>query len=301
MKKNFCTFIVVFVVCLLTVSITACAKNSKTDDSETIVESNNYSHTINISSEKLFNYYFTVSETNSFSSNYNFGTGGSSKYGTKSTSTITVTPKLTGFVDYSGYVELKAETEKENKSEKVLKNRKINIEYWGTTIDSYDVNNETNQNDYTISFSDVNYKFNSVNIVITYHHEGLSGNNNLSFETISITKYNYKSYLSVKIENRSYSKTTYKENDTYHRYPIYTYYYYQTYTILPVAVIEGCKEFNNIVLKFDNGVTIELDALGMATYKSPEYSEEKPIPKLSNIEGCIDFYPIATYNYETEI
>ncbi len=50
-------------------------------------------------------------------------------FGLYSKSTI-----LTGFVDYSGYVELKAVTESENESEKVLKNRKINIEYCGDEI-----------------------------------------------------------------------------------------------------------------------------------------------------------------------
>ncbi|MDE6060889.1 MAG: hypothetical protein K2G31_05405, partial [Clostridia bacterium] len=78
---------------------------------------------------------------------------------------------------------------------------------------------------------------------------------------------------------------------------IYTYHYYQTYTITPSSQVKGYKEFNNIVLSFDNGVTIALDALGRATYKSDEYSVEKAIPTLSKIVGCIDFYPPAIYEY----
>ena len=310
MKKFFRVIMIAFVICLLSVLFVACASNSNLPDnnlpndntdngnqSGNITETDKYTHTVKIDSENLFNYYFTFSATNNYTSNYNFGTSSSSKYGTKSTSTVTVTPKLTGFVDYSGYVELKPETENENKSTKVLKNRRINIEYWGATTDIYEVNNETQQNDDSISFIDINYKFYAVNIVITYHHEGLSGIPNLSYETILITKYNYKSYLTINIENKSYTTTTYAENDKYHRNPIYTYHYYQTYTIMPSSQIKGYKEFNNIKLTFDNGTMIALDALGKATYKSDEYSAERAIPKLSNIVGCIDFYPSAIYEY----
>ncbi len=134
-------------------------------------------------------------------------------------------------------------------------------------------------------------------MVVTYHHEGLSGILDLSYERIFITKYNYKEYLTLKVENRSYTTTSYDKNDIYHRNPIYTYHYYQTYNITPSTKIKGYKEFNNIVLTFDNGVSIALDALGVATYKSEEYSTERPLPKLANIEGCIDFYSPAIYEY----
>lgn len=309
MKKFFRTLILSLIVCILGISLVACANNSNLSNndlpndsadnnhSENAIESNKYTHTVKIDNEKLFNYYFTFSATNNYSSNYNFGTSSSSNYGTKSISTITVAPKLTGFVDYSGCVELKPETESENKSAKVLKNRRINIEYWGTATDIYEISNETQQNDSTISFNDINYKFYAVDMLITYHHEGLSGNLNLSYETISMTKYNYKSYLTIKIENQSYCTTSYNENDYNHRNPIYTYHYYQTYTITPSTQIKGYKEFNNIQLTFDNGTVITLDALGKATYKSEEYSVEKLIPQLSEIMGCIDFYPPAIYEY----
>ena len=305
--KNFIRIIMIsFVICLLSISFVACASNSNlpdknlpndNTDSDNQIEVDKYTHTVKIDNENLFNYYFTFSTTNNYSSNFNFGTSSSSKYGTKSTSTITIAPKLTGFVDYSGYVELKPETESENKSNKVLKNRRINIKYWGTTTDIYEVTNETQQNDSTISFNDINYKFYAVDMVITYHHEGLSGNKLLSYETIYMTKYNYKSYLTIKIENQSYRTTSYNDNDYNHRYPIYTYHYYQTYTITPSTQIKGYKEFNNIQLTFDNGIIIALDALGKATYKSNEYSNEKVIPNLSKIVGCIDFYPPAIYEY----
>jgi len=302
--KKLLTFAMIVVIGASSIGLMSACKNTisnddlPTDDNslENIPETPNYTHSVKIDNEDMFNYYFTFSATNKYDSFYNFGTSSSSKYGTKSTSTITVTPKLTGFVDYSGFVELQAETESENKSSKVLKSRHINIEYWGATIDNYEVSNETQQNDSTISFNDVNYKFKSVDMTITYHHEGISGNTNLSYKTIFMTKYNYTSYLSVNIENQSYRTTSYDKNNYYYD-PIYTYHYYQTYTITTSSQIKGYKEFNHIILTFDNGIVIKLDALGKATYKSQEYSVEKATPKLSKINGCIDFYPPAIYEY----
>lgn len=297
MKKFFRIIMIFCVLCILSVLFVACASDTNDNNSGNAVDPNEYTHFVNINNETLFNYYFTFSTTYSFDSNYNFGTSSSSQYGTKSTSTITISPKLKGFVHYSGFVKLKAETENKNISKKVLETRKIKIEYWGTTTDTYDISNETKQNDNSISFNNVNYSFYDADIVITYHHEGLSGIKDLSYETISITKYNYSSYFTIKIENNSNRTTTYNETDIYHRNPIYTYHYYQTYTITPSSQIKGYKEFNNIVLTFDNGISVALDALGTATYKSQEYNEEQPIPKLSEIKGCIDFYPPAIYEY----
>ena len=157
--------------------------------------------------------------------------------------------------------------------------------------------NETEQHDNTISFDDINYKFYAVDIVITYHHEGLSGNKLLSYKTTNLTKYNYKSYLNIEIENHSYYTISYSDYDYNHRNPIYTYHYYQIYTVTPVTLLNGCVEFNNVKLTFDNGMVIALDALGKATRKSNEYAVEQAIPELSKIAGCIDFYPLAEYEY----
>lgn len=331
-EQKFISFIRVItislIICVLSILLFACASNTNSPDNklpdgniDSGNQSDNYlpddnigdnidgdsqdevdkhTHTVKVNNKNLFDYYFTFSSANDYLPNFNFekrGPNGSSIYGTKSASTITITPKLTGFVDYSGYVEFKPETESNNKSAKVLKNRRIDIEYWGSATDIYEVTNEKEEFDNTISFDDIDYKFYAVDIVVTYHHEGLSGNKSLSYETIYITKYNHKSYLTINIENKSYYTTSYHEYDYNHRNPIYTYHYYQTYTITPTSQIGGYKEFNNIKLTFDNGTIIALDALGKATYKSEEYSVKRAIPKLSNIIGCIDFYPPAEYKY----
>lgn len=145
------------------------------------------------------------------------------------------------------------------------------------------------------TIKDVTYKYYSSEIIITYHHEGLSGMPNLTYETISLKKYNYKSYLTVNTENQSLRTIIYDENDKYHKNPISKYLYCQTYTF--TSSTKCYKEFNNIVLTFDNGISIELDALSKATCICPGNSVEKPIPKLSKIIGCIDFYPPAIYEY----
>ena len=313
-----------FMICVLSILLVACASSSNSPDDKLPDDNINggnqsdnnlpddnigdksqnevdkHTHTIKVDNKNLFDYYFTFSSTNDYLPSFDFkkrGPYGSSIYGTKSASTITITPKLTGFVDYSGYVEFKPETESNNKSTETLKNRRIDIEYWGSATDLYELTNEMEEYDDTISFNDIKYKFYAVDIVVTYHHEGLSGNKSLSYETIYITKYNYKSYLTINIENKSYYTTSYNEYDYNHRNPIYTYCYYQTYTITLTSQIKGYKEFNNIKLTFDNGVVFVLDALGQATYRSTDYATEKAIPNLSKIDGCIDFYPPAIYGY----
>lgn len=309
-----------FMICVLSILLVACASSSNSPDDninggnqsdnnlpddnigdnidgDSQNEVDKHTHTVKVNNKNLFDYYFTFSLANDYLPNFDFGTSGSTKYGTKSTSAITVTPKLTGFVDYSGYVELKPETESNNKSTEALKNRRISIGYWGSATDIYEVTNETKQHDNTISFEDIDYKFYAVDIVVTYHHEGLSGNKLLSYKTIDLTKYNYKSYLNIEIENRWYYTISYSDYDYSHRHPIYTYHYYQIYTVTPVTQISGRVEFNNVKLTFDNGVVFVLDALGQATYRSTDYATEKAIPNLSNIDGCIDFYPPAEYKY----
>lgn len=262
---------------------------------------NSNEHSVKIDTEQKFDYYFSFSYKEDHDYHFDFGkiNGNKGSYGTRTTSTITITPKLTGFVNYSGYVILSAEHKEGSvtKSEEVLKNRKIYIEYWGLATDIYTVNNTKEQNDDTISFSGIDYKFDSADIVITYHHDGLSGIPNLSYKSISITKYNYVGYLSLTIENNERRVATYNDNDYYHKNPIYVYYYWQTYDVKPVSEIHGEVEFNNIVLTFDNNFSLALDANGKASYRGINFITEQPIPKLTKIVGSIDFYPPATYEY----
>lgn len=240
---------------------------------------------VKIDTKKLFDYYFSYGSSSDFQSSHIFSDNNKSSYGTYSTNTITISPYLTGFVDYSGYVVLKPEYDSNDKSSKVLKNRRIDVDYWGSAIDTYVLTNETTQHDKTISFDGVTYKFYSANIVIKYHDEGLSGDKELSFHSINITKYNYKSYLTIKIENRYMQYT----NDYG-----YTYKYYQIYSIYPTRISVQCMEFNNITITFDNGISFTLNAIGKSEYRSENSDEKKSIPVLSSISGRIDIYPSAS-------
>ena len=128
---------------------------------------------VKIDTKKLFDYYFSYGSSSDFQSSHIFSDNNKSSYGTYSTNTITISPYLTGFVDYSGYVVFKPEYDSNDKSSKVLKNRRIDVDYWGSAIDTYVLTNETTQHDKTISFDGVTYKFYSANIVIKYHDEGI--------------------------------------------------------------------------------------------------------------------------------
>lgn len=290
--KKIIRYITVFsAICLLGLLLVACADTDASVDNQANT-GRQQTHTVTIKSADLFDYYFSFSEEHKSSSN---GVVGSSfldpindhsiPYGTtKSTSTITITPKLTGFVDYSGYVKLKATySGSETKSNEVLEKRYINITQLGKGTDVYTLNSAT-VSDTTISFNDVTYEFYEADITVTYHHEGLSGNKRLSYKTIDITNYNYASYLSVSVYNKS------EKNGS-------ATIYYQQYTITPSNQITGPVEFNNVKITFDNGITLALDALGRASYQSGYSDTETPIPNLVSIEGCIDFYPPATYSY----
>lgn len=290
MKKQIRITILTTFFVLMCFILLACNGDKNTTEN---TDKNPLIHSVKIDNEALFHYYFSFDSKNVFTPYYNFGTA----YGTKSVSTITITPKLTGFVDYYGYVVLMPETNSETKSEQVLKDRQIQIEYLGLTSDVCEVANKTQQYDNTISFNDINYKFSSANILVTYHHEGVSGNMALSYQSILLTKYNYSRYLTLQIQNRSYQSTMHNEISIEATNTAYVNQYALTFSISPSSEIKGYVEFNNVVLTFNNGIIIKLDAIGKATYQSTGSSVEPKIPSLSKIVGSLDFYPPATYTY----
>lgn len=285
--KKIIRYIAVFsAICLLGLLLVACADSQVEFGNQT--EFGQYrTHTVTINNKELFDYYFTFSETHksSFTETYHNAYYGKYYGKMSSTSTIVVTPKLTGFVDYSGYVEFKATYSGSNtKSNDVLKKRYMDIDTQGKATDVYtlDSTGTVTSDDTTILFGGVDFKFYRANITVTYHHEGLSGNKLYSYKTIDITNYNYASYLSVSIDNKYDSSTKL---------------YSQSFTIRPSSGITGLIEFNHVELTFDNGKTFALDALGRATYQTYDSASAIPIPKLVSVKGCIDFYPPATYTY----
>ena len=209
------------------------------------------------------------------------------------TSTITVTPKLSGgFVEYSGYVIMQADSGKYEKDKSILTDRRIQIDYWGSGKSI--LNSPKDQSGDKYDFNNVEFSLKTVDITLTYHDEGASGNPLLKYDSISITKYNYWYYFSVTIELKSVSQISYAENDKSQRNPIYTTYYYYDYTVEKSSEIKGLYEYNAVSLSFNNGKTIVLGADGNAHYIEKErlkIAAEKP--EIINIEGKIYFYPSA--------
>lgn len=270
MKKLIVTIAFILVITIVACGVIACkekAEETQPDNTETVPSN---MHTVTIDTVEKFNHYFTY-ETR-VSEPY---------YGDTITSTITVTSKLKGFVEYSGEVLFSASSEKEDVSEQVLKERKLSIDSYGDGEDVYELTKDSRN---PISFSEVSFDVKSVNITATYHYEGASGNSALSYQRVSLTNYNYKEYVTL--------ESTVNSNDEN---------YYLRISVSAVKELNGLYEFNNVVLTFDNGATIKLDALGYAEYQSENMTAKPQKPKLTGVAGSIDFYPSATYQYQNTL
>lgn len=243
-------------------------------------------HTVAVTDQESFDYYFSLSASNNLSNRYYF----EDSIGTRAVSTLTVTPKLSGFVSYQGYVKLQPVTVDTTKSPEVLQVRDVDLDYWGDGTNTYVTENRTQTNDETISFENVKYVFESADIMITYYHEGLSGDDTLTYRSVFLTKYNYKEYISVVV--KEYSEYEYNETTGQNERQ-----FYQSYDIYPTSQLKGHREYNHIVLKFTNGLTLRPDANGRVQYARKIDEESQQLPQLSDIDGCIDIYPSATVAY----
>lgn len=220
--------------------------NVYTDDSE------NPDRTVNINTEKLLNYYF---ETDCYKKSYY-----------SRDCIYEFESRLSGFIEFSGYIDVTVTSGGESLSARIeLDSRKtlsdtINI----GRFSSYDNN--------------LQVRYNDIDIVLSYHHEGQSGQTELSFKTIELTEYNYDSYLIL-------SKTGSSD---------------EAYYSVRSKYVTGLFEYNNVKITLNNGITIDLFADGDGKYVIPkenasdEFYEDAYIVKVS---GVIDFYPPATTGY----
>lgn len=273
MKKSVIIVAIIMVIGLLACCTIACEdKSTETLPDDT--QEDSYTHTVKINTAEKFNHYFSCNITSS-----------NPYYSDTVKSTIKISSKLKGFVEYSGKVSFSASSEEEGLSEQVLKERTVSIDSYGDGEDIYELTKDR-YNDNSISFSSVSFSVKSVDITLIYHHDGASGNKELTYQSISLTNYNYREYLEVEITNRI---STSSEEEQY-----------QQILISSVNSLNGLYEFNNVILTFDNGITIKLDALGYAEYTGENMTETPRIPKVTGITGGIDFYPPATYEYQTE-
>lgn len=261
-------FICVLCICMLACSVVACKDKEEETQEDNIAEDTS-THTVSVNTAELFNKYFSYQVSHPLYS---------------STSYISVDSKLKHFVEYSGYVVFVATCEDENKDAALLKDRTVNLNSYGEGEDVYEVGNNSS---YTNIFEGISYKIRSVEITMTYHHEGASGDSDLSYQSVSLTNYNYRQYFNIDI---SINETTQNREQVY----------YTRVYVTPMVALDGLYEFNNVVITFNTGITIKPDALGAVDYCS-EYSSTKPAtPVLTGISGNIDFYPPATYEYQFE-
>ena len=266
MKKLFLLILTVIFCC----SLIACNNASEGGSGQATT------HTIKIDNQEKFDYYFVLNHTVK-NTNKEYG------HNQTSTSEIDVSPRLKGFVNYSGYLVLKAVASTE-KDASLLADIRLDLSYWGNASDT---KSKQSAGKYSLevgggyimnplySYSGITYEIKESNITITYHHEGLSGNYKLTYSTISITKYNYSAYLTLSITNSS------KGNNLG---------YQQVYEVRPKNSYE-CVEYNHIVITFDNGLILKIGADGKMVYKKDVSDTNETIPQIKTINGEIDIYP----------
>jgi len=297
-------------ICLLAMPLllTSCGedtqKNRKVNSNVSGVD--NTIRTVNVNTVELFDYYFSVSTTNTFSFKYKNQVLDESQskyiryYTVNSTNTINVNARLDGFVEYSGNVTLKAVTSEE-KDASLKKDRSIKINTWGNVSDCMEIDTTIDEDveSFTFSFEDISFKAKSVDIVLIYHNEGLSGNKDLTYTSVEINSYNYIGYLDYSI-SVGYD-SMYNENNS-----ITGYNYYFTITIKPDTAVSSYVEFNH-------GIEVKVTASGNATYitsKTPidkdKVTSLSPFsfdgiseirPSLLSVSGSIDLYPGPTLMY----
>lgn len=181
------------------------------------VGDNKYTHTEKITTVQDFERFFTYSQKGIYETKKYVGTGKASF--SKFSVEITITPRIKGFVEYNGNVSFQVvanegAVEGEHNGDIISGE----IFYTGqTTItkvyesdegydDSvrlpYDGSTTSLRNDYSLVIV-------GLDITITYHHEGLSGDLTQTYKTITINQYNYNEYLFGKLKNSAYYVTVF--------------------------------------------------------------------------------------------
>lgn len=269
MKKTVLAITVAILVCACLLCFVACSnENQQTEHQQTepSVPDNppaqviKTTHTQRITTATDFEKFFTYSNNATYSTYNDDPRKSDDASYTKSTLTINISPRIAGFVEYSGKVSFKIVANEESTGGG--HNNEIittNIFYTGETsmVKNYqsdiykdesillphtgEINGVYFVHAYTLEVS-------SVDITVTYHHEGLSGDYSQTYHTINVTKYNYKSYLFGRLKNSAYYVT----------------------------------------VKYDTGESIELTINGLIP-------ESKNIDgTIIDVTGTIDIYPSAT-------
>ena len=246
-------------------------------------------HSVNVTTAEEFKHYFGWMHTPTY--DYRVQDYESQTTISQSSSKLTVTPILYGFVEYSGTVTFRptAESSAEKRSDTKV-SRTLTLDYYGNAEHEMSFKANTT-NDQTINMNSFEYEVESCNIVIIYHDEGLSGIPGLTYETITLTTYNYRYYITYGSQENTKNKTEIKNGQE-----IQVQYNYISYSFNKASNIVAPYEFVNTVITFDNGDSIYLRADGTGQLISKDFLPSEGSPIIIKVEGQINYYPPASYN-----
>lgn len=197
-------YLICFVWVLLSVmSLCACSSD------KTKVESGS-THIQRLNSVNDFNRFFTFDKDQTIEKTYNGRLW-------KCTLLVGLKSRIGAFAEYSGEVTFrivaKSGAQKGGHDGERIKAR-LNGSDSVTSVTEYEgrYGDDTALLPYSGSLTgridDLNFRYDlkvsTVDILVTYHNEGLSGDFSKSYETINITRYNFDSYLPAKLNNSVY-------------------------------------------------------------------------------------------------
>lgn len=219
-----CTMLILLCVCGFIGCANGTVNNApnspNTDNNSFVVPTTHTEHISNLADFEKFFTYSNVATQSTVKENY-YSKGSPAQ--TFCTLTINITPRITGFVEYSGNISFKIVANKDSTS-KGHNNEIITttLFYTGNTVIKKEYQSNIYRDDNVLlphkgelvpvgtyssydNFQNTySLEINSVDIVVTYHNEGLSGDYSQTYTTVNVTKYNYSSYLFGKLKNSAY-------------------------------------------------------------------------------------------------
>ena len=198
---------------------TACSSGNNDDTVEIGSKTITTTHTQHLTSQTDFEKFFTFSK----SSTYGTDNGRYGKEYTSYSVTIDIKPRLSGFVEYEGSLSFRV-VANENSTGGGHHNELIpvSVSYKGKATKRCEYNSDKYKDESVVfpHINEIGYYYEdaytlvptNVDITVTYHNEGLSGDYSQCYQTINVTKYNYESYIFGKLKNSVYYVTVKYQN-----------------------------------------------------------------------------------------
>lgn len=224
MKKIVTVIIVLILIVLCFFTFTACINGVNNNEPSPSDDDNSLSitqatHTQHISTPTEFEKFFTYSNAETHSTRQaNYYAAGDPAF-TDCKLTITIVPRVTGFVEYAGTISFRIVASQDSTGgghhNEIIA---TDIFYTGKTIFEKNYHSDTFKDDsillphkgelgWSTFVNTYTLEIYSVDIAVTYHNEGLSGDYSQTYKTIHVTKYNYENYLFGKLKNSAYYVT----------------------------------------------------------------------------------------------